>query len=347
MADTLVIHDGAGGAGGAERTVVEAANALDADLYLGYCNIPREWFDKRVDNTVTVAGVGDKLPSVRDVLVALHFATTTFPEYDTIVTSGPPAKFCQPHDRQEHYHYLHHPALGDVLWYEGALTSYVAGALDRFEARGVPHLIANSKLTARRTHAQYNRTVDAIINPPVDVERFKHTDNHVRGRFVMIGRLVERKRPDVAIEAFARLDGDAKLVVLGDGPMLDNLQQIAPENVELRGYVDDEEAARILGESGGAVTLPRTEDFGITAVEYLAAGTPVVAVDEPNTNNIVSDDTGVLVEPRPAAVEAGVLSVMNEDWDRDSIAATAEQYSSERFHEEVQKLVSGSTCEWG
>ncbi|GAA0274363.1 hypothetical protein GCM10009000_107420 [Halobacterium noricense] len=129
------------------------------------------------------------------------------------------------------------------------------------------------------------------------------------------------------------------LKLIGDGPLRGEVERDAPSNVEILGYVDDATLRRTIEESVAGVFLAEREDFGITPIEYMAAGTPVVGVDEPNTNNQVDEETGVLVKPIPEDVAEGIRSVVQKDWNHREIRTKAEKYSAGRFRTDIRSFI--------
>jgi glycosyltransferase involved in cell wall biosynthesis len=260
------------------------------------------------------------------------------------VTSGPATKFFQPYDQQTHVHYLHHPPLSK-LWSDGGLFAYAQGVIDRVETFSIPIVVANSELTADRYWKHYGRSINCVVNPPVDTDSFSWDGYHTPGKFVMIGRLEDRKRPLIAVEAFSQLldrglEEVPQLHLVGGGPLLKKARREAPENVRVHGYVEDDILRDIVESSDAGIFLAEREDFGITPIEYLAAGLPVLAVDEPNTNNQIEDGfSGVLVEPNPSAVTDGVIEILNQRWDREAIANDANSYRTDRFYEEIREVI--------
>lgn len=335
--DVAVVHDGTITPGGAVRVVVEATAACDGDLFVGFSGEAESWWAERVPNDVTVLRRTRRSGRLNDLRTVRSMLNLDLREYDVVLTSGPAAKFFQPYDDQSHVHYLHHPPLA-ALWFTGGMFDYLVKTVDRVETQSLFKMIANSDLTATRARRQYNRAVDRVVPPPVDVESFRTDRDRVDGQLVMVGRLEERKRPLVAVRAMKQLS-EYRLSVVGDGPMREELVSAAPENVEFLGYVDDQTLRRTVEESVAGLFLARREDFGITPVEYMAAGTPVVGVDEPNTNNQVDGASGVLVDPTPDAVAAGVRSVARTEWDRSTVRQRAEQYGTERFRSEIVEFV--------
>lgn len=339
MTKCAVLHDGTIHPGGGAKVAIEACRALDADLYVGFSGVDDDWWDQRTPHDVTVLTerASETGQFVRDVLLVRHVLALDLRGYDVVLTSGPLTKFYQPYDNQRRVHYMHHPPLFS-LWYDGGLVHYALKALDKLETRSLPTILTNSELTADRLRTHYGRDADQVVYPPVEVERFESDRLREDATFVMVGRLEDRKRSATAVEAFRRV-GAAELHLLGDGPLREELEADAPPNVTFHGYVSDETLTDWLERAYAGVFLARREDFGITPIEYQAAGLPVVGVDEPNTNNQIDERTGRLVPPKPSAVADGIRDVLSTDWDRTAIAANAERYSTDRFHREIQEAV--------
>lgn len=331
---TAIVIDGSRNEGGAVRVVLEAARALNADIYIGFSPNPQWWHDHAPHDATILGGVPRLLP--RDLAAARRIHQLDLSEYETVLTTGPPAKFYHPSDGQRWLHYTNHPSIPYSLQHHGRLLKYPLHALDKLETRCVPELIANSRLTAQRVATNYNRHVDAVINPPVDVTEF--TSREGDGSFVMVGRVCNRKRTELAVGAFAATNH--QLHVVGDGPLRETLDANAPDNITFHGYLDrDELIARVEASSYG-VFLSQREDFGITPIEYQAAGLPVLAVDEPNTNNQITDHhAGRVVDPTHDAVATTATSMTARDWDRDRIAAAVQEYSTSQFHETLHAFL--------
>ena len=152
----------------------------------------------------------------------------------------------------------------------------VAAALrrwDRATAAGVDHFVAISRFVADRIRRAYARDAD-VIHPPVDVTRFRVEESP--GEFyLVVSALTPYKRVDLAVEAANRLG--RRLVVVGSGPEEARLRALAGPTVELYGWRDDVETAELYARCR-ALIFPTLEDFGITPLEAMAAGRPVIAL---------------------------------------------------------------------
>ncbi len=342
MTQVAVLHDGTAHPGGAVDVVTQIATSFDADLYVGYSGVDRDWWVERVPNEVTILTNRESGSTLTDARVSLAFLRLSLQEYDLVFSSGPAAKFYQPYDDQRVFHYLHHPPLAS-LWFDGGLLDYIVTTVDRIETWAIETVVANSELTADRMAAHYSRRPDAVVNPPVDVGAFSTDRERNPNEVVMVGRLEERKRPALAVEAFGQLNAGEdppQLRLIGDGPLRDTLEKRAPVNVTFDGYLPREDLISAVERASAGLFVARREDFGVTPVEYMAAGTPIVGVDELNTSSQVDDgETGLLVDPDPHDVANGVKRALDRDWNRGRLRTAAEEYGPTVFEESIRAVV--------
>ncbi|MDP3963899.1 MAG: glycosyltransferase, partial [bacterium] len=144
---------------------------------------------------------------------------------------------------------------------------------DKEASLRVDAFIANSSFVRDRIRKYYRVDAD-VIHPPVDVEFFGKTERAEKKYFLAAGRLVAYKRFDLAVRAFNELK--LPLIVAGEGPELNRLKAIAGPTIAFKGRITDAELREIYA-GARALVFPQEEDFGITAVEAMATGTPVIA----------------------------------------------------------------------
>lgn len=144
---------------------------------------------------------------------------------------------------------------------------------DQMSANRVDHFIANSETVRGRIQKYYRREAE-VIYPPVDTHLFQISPK-VGDYFLIGGRLVSYKRYDLAIKVFNRLGWPLK--IFGEGPEEERLREMAKPNIEFLGKVTDEEKAKLYSQAL-AFLHPQIEDFGITAIESMASGRPVIAL---------------------------------------------------------------------
>ncbi len=166
--------------------------------------------------------------------------------------------------------------------------------LDYEAAQKVDLFIANSTETQRRIKKYYGKP-STVIYPPVDIARFN--PSRERGdHYVTLGRQVPNKRFDLAVAACTKLG--VPLQVFGNGPLHKSLVKMAGPTISFHtdrsSDASNEAVERALSTAKGFV-FPSDEDFGIVAVEALAAGTPVIGFGKSGTLDIVQDmESGVL-----------------------------------------------------
>ena len=146
---------------------------------------------------------------------------------------------------------------------------------DRRTAADVHQFVAISRFVAARIQRAYGRDAD-VIYPPVDVSRFR-VDEAPGEFYLVVSALTPYKRVDLAVEACNRLG--RRLVIVGTGPEDRRLRALAGPTVELLGWRDDAQTAELYTRCR-ALLFPPLEDFGITPLEAMAAGRPVIAFGE-------------------------------------------------------------------
>ena len=160
------------------------------------------------------------------------------------------------------------------------------------------------------------------------------------GFYLIVSRLFPHKNIDVAIDAFNKLGYE--LVIIGDGPAKNDLKNMAGKNVKILGYKNDIEVMDYY-RNCKAFIMPQEEDFGLTPLEAMSFGKPVLALRKGGAlETMVEGMTGEFFDdPIPEALANGIRR-LNENYSNYSplvIQKWAEKFSRERFREEVLKLV--------
>jgi glycosyltransferase involved in cell wall biosynthesis len=122
----------------------------------------------------------------------------------------------------------------------------------------------------------YRRDAD-VVYPPVDVDRFPAATSvgSTSAAYLVVGRLTEYKRVEVAVEACTKLR--LPLRVIGRGPELKRLRRLAGPTITFEGELSDAELSAAF-RSCRALIFTADEDFGIVPVEAMASGRPVIAL---------------------------------------------------------------------
>jgi glycosyltransferase involved in cell wall biosynthesis len=209
--------------------------------------------------------------------------------------------------------------------------------IDLAASRRPAQYIAISQAVRDRIRRFYQRDA-AVIHPPVDLHDLDPALEKQEGHFLWVHRLVAYKRPELVVEAFRGLP--FRLTMVGVGPLEERIRASLPPNVELRGWVSRSELTRLYGTSSGFIHVGE-EDFGITMVESLGAGTPVIALARGGARDIVRDETdGLLVEePDVGSLRSAVYRMQAESWDSVRLALRAREFSRERFLRQLADLI--------
>jgi glycosyltransferase involved in cell wall biosynthesis len=204
------------------------------------------------------------------------------------------------------------------------------------------NVIANSE-NVRRRLAKYLRLDATVIYPPCDVDAYRWLG---RGEFYLsTARLEPYKRVDLVVDAFRQMPNKS-LVVVSGGSALPELKWRASGcgNIHFAGWVDEANLRRLMGNAIATLYLPRDEDFGLSPVESMAAGKPVIGVAEGGLiETVVHEETGILLSPEPK-VEAIIAAVSKLDSERAlGMRVACEQrarlFSRQRFLDQMQVLV--------
>jgi len=225
-----------------------------------------------------------------------------------------------------------------------ALNRIVRAALPLFRrfdvaaARRMDVLVANSRNVQERILRCYQRP-SLVIYPPVQTSRFQ-VSTIDEGFYLIVSRLLSYKNVDLAVRAFNKTGKN--LVVIGDGPQRQALEQMAGPSVQILGRCSDADIKSHF-ERCRAFVFPGHEDFGITPVEAMACGKPVIALQKGGAlETVVENETGVFFgEPSEAALLAAIAHLEKVSWDPAHIRKHAEQFSEEHFLDRMEAVLRG------
>jgi glycosyltransferase involved in cell wall biosynthesis len=204
---------------------------------------------------------------------------------------------------------------------------------EREAASRVDAFAGISREVQSRIQAFYGRK-SAIIYPPVNTGRFRRDDSY-RDYFLIVSRLIPYKRIDLAVQAFARLG--LPLWIGGEGRDRRRLEAIAGPNVRFLGRIPGEELGPLLA-GCRAFIFPGLEDFGITPVEAMAAGRPVIAYAGGGAlDSVIEGVTGSFFRERtPESLADAVRCFDASAYDPGVIQAHARQFDVHVFKAKMQ-----------
>jgi glycosyltransferase involved in cell wall biosynthesis len=207
---------------------------------------------------------------------------------------------------------------------------------DEQAALRVDKFIANSKFVAQRIRKYYHQD-SRVIYPPVKTDLL-YSSKNIKDYFLMTGRFLPYKRFDLAIEAFNYLGWPLYLV--GDGPERKKLQKKARSNIKFVGLVSDQKLKEYFAHCQ-AFIFPQEEDFGITALEAMASGRPVIAFKAGGALETIKENiTGLYFTDQTAQslIEA-LLKYKEISWDGQRIRNHALNFDEKLFKERVHRFI--------
>lgn len=361
--NVVIVHDWLTNMGGAEPLVLEIHKLFpNAPIYTSVYDSEKMTAFKNID--VRTTKLQKKLPKklrFKHVLWPTYrakaFRELDLSEFDIIISSSSAEAKSVHKTRsgQIHIAYIHTPPRYYWSHYEefrkefnfGSLTPFIRPFIPSFvkkmrkldleSTKDIDVFIANSTVTQERIKKYYNKP-STIIYPPVEVAKFTPPPSSDRSGYVIWGRHVPYKRFDLAIEAANKLK--APLTIAGSGPDTERLKSLAGPTVKFVGRISDQALVK-LAQTSKAFLFPNEEDFGISAVEALAAGTPVIAYKKGGALDIVQDgETGVFFEEQ--TVES-LINAMKRFETLSFLPATlhrkAKRFDKGFFDTKLQKIV--------
>ncbi|MBD3331032.1 glycosyltransferase [Candidatus Peregrinibacteria bacterium] len=198
--------------------------------------------------------------------------------------------------------------------------------------------LANSNTVKQRIKKYYHADSE-IVYPPVDTNRFKASTSN-ENYFLIVSTLTPYKKIDLAIALFNKIG--RKLVIIGDGPSRTYLQSMANDNIEFLGFKSDDVVKEYM-ENCRAFIFPGEEDFGITPVEAMSAGKPILAFAKGGlTETVKSGKTGeFFFSPTIKSMEDGLARLLyNEKYYRpQTIRRHALNFSSDIFNKKIKQQI--------
>jgi glycosyltransferase involved in cell wall biosynthesis len=226
----------------------------------------------------------------------------------------------------------------------GAIVGHFLRMYDFKTAQSVDYWIANSKNVQARIEKFY-RKKSVVIYPPVDVENIiqKTKNLNKENYFLMVSRLVGAKGLEETAKAAKKYKFKLKIVgeAHGFSDVSDQLEKLSGGNIELLGRVSDSKLYELYGKAKGFIALAREEDFGMTVVEAMAAGTPVIAFNGGGFRESVVDGVvGILIDNTDEETIGQAVRKLNRmKWDKSRLQNQARKFSKARFVKDIKRFV--------
>jgi glycosyltransferase involved in cell wall biosynthesis len=354
----VIFLDYIGAIGGGERVALMLARALKADIIT--TDVCQEAVQRLGYGDVKIRSLGKtvKLPPFKQISASFLFANCDFSEeYDFFIFSGNWSQYAAG---------KHHPN----LWYcytpvrafydlrtamisrqtnviTKVLASWWIGIHSWFDQRSVKNLdrlIAISTTVQQRINEYHNRSSE-VIYPPVNTNKFR-CDKY--GDFwLSVNRIYPEKRIDLQFEVFKKLPKE-RLVVIGGFAQGDHAAEYyeklikdIPGNVDIRGSVTEEELIDLYARCKGLICTALDEDFGLTPVEAMASGKPVVAVNEGGfKETVVHGKTGLLVRADIDELASAVTEISKgPEKYKEMCIERAQEFDTSLFLKKFKRLI--------
>jgi glycosyltransferase involved in cell wall biosynthesis len=356
----IVLYDFLLCRGGAESVTLEMARGLpNADLCFGFrdkAHFPDPALDglRYFDLGVRVRFSGARTLSG----LRVYRKKTAFMQgYDWAIYSGylaPEAVYSHPVGLNIYYCHtvprfaydLHSDYLGRLAHWQrpffGVLVAQVRRRYTQAISR-MDRIIANSENVQHRLR-EHLGVRSEVIYPPCDLASYRWSGQG--DYYLSTARLEPPKRVNLIVKAFRQMP-DKRLLVCSGGSEMSRLLRLTAgaDNISFTGWVSNARLAELMGRAIATLYIPQDEDFGISPVESMAAGKPVIGVAEGGIlETVVDRQTGILVTKEPTIRDI-VRAVMNLTIDRAAAMRRAceeraQQFTRERFLDQMRRVIS-------
>lgn len=365
---TAIVHDWFTTYAGSERCVESFTNIWqDADVFslVDFLN--------EQERRIILKGKHAKTTFVQNLPLASKYHRYYFPifplaieqldlsDYELIISSSHAfAKGVLTNSNQIHICYCHTPIryawdltnqYFDVKNFKDRLQKFLLfPALhniriwDVVASNRVDYFVANSNFIKRRINKIYRREAE-VIYPPVDTSNFS-CETRKENFYLTASRFVPYKKIDLIAEAFSKMP-DKKLIIIGEGPEKQKIKSKCSKNIEMTGYKQPKELAEYM-KKAIAFVFAAEEDFGISVIEALSCGTPVIALNKGGTaETIVDQKYGIHFQEQKvdSIIEAVNKFERNKHaFDPEILSSYAKQFDRKVFEDKFKSFVE-SKCD--
>lgn len=352
--------------GGVERVLLTFHKLFpQAVFYTSYIDLKKApWAENFEIKTSFIQSLPGFIKSNRILSLSLYpyaFESFDFSAYDlvlSITSSFAKGVITKPSTR--HICYLLTPPR--FLWSHTELypnNSFVAKKVKEYfrrwdftAAQRPDEYYAISQTVADRCGKYYRRNAQ-VIYPPFDIDYWRNIRSRISDKnkivnksyYLLVGRMENYKRIDVAIKAFNRRQ-DWKLVIIGQGSKLSSLRHMAKKNVLFYQNVKDEDLA-LFYSGAEALIMTQEEDFGYVALEAQFFGCPIIAYKKGGSmETVINGKTGIFFDNQTenSLIEAierfSQISYNMKQLTKNTVLRHIARFSEKRFNEEMLRIIT-------
>ncbi len=355
-----IFHNFMDNIGGAEVVTLTLARDLKADLYT--TNINPDKIKKMGFSGIRIISLG-KIPvnaPFRHMLAFHKFRKLNLgKKYDFYIISGDWAMSGVVNNKPNMW-YMHSP-LNELWQFKDYVREKVLAPwkrpvydiwvmlyrwLNKRYLRDAQILVANSENTRSRCRKYYGRDA-VVINPPIETSNY-HYKPH-KDYWLSVNRLITHKRIEIQMKAFAKLP-EEKLIIVGSyekgARQFEDyrryVESLKPKNVKIINWVDQKEMIDLYANCKGFITTARDEDFGMTPIEAMASGKPVIAANEGGYKESVIDGvTGKLIDNiNPDKLAEAIIEIgKNPEKYKDACINRAKKFDTKEFIRKIKEQI--------
>lgn len=312
-----ILHSFMDNIGGAEMVTLTLARELNAHIYTTNINkdhIIEMGFQDVLPRIISIGKVPLQAP-FRHQITSFRFRRLNLSKrYNYYIISGDWAMSGGVNNHPNIW-YVHSP-LHELWELKGWIRKNIVSALKRpfydvwvlvnriltlKYSRYIDTFVSNSKNTKERIKKYYKKDA-VVIYPPIYTD--KYSSNTSKDYWLSVNRLLKNKRIEIQLDTFRKMP-EENLIIVGSyeksaiqfESYKSELESIKPSNVTIVSWVDDKELKSLYSECKGLITTAMKEDFGMTAVEAMASGKPVIAPNEGGyKESIIDGANGILID---------------------------------------------------
>lgn len=363
-----VFHNFMDNIGGAEVVTLTIARAFNADVYTTNINsehIKQMGFDDVLPRIKSIGKVPIQAPFKHQLSFWRFRRLNLSKSYDFFIISGDWAMSGAVNNKPNLW-YVHSPIheIWDyvekikekfVPWWQKPIYD-IWVRINRYltlkYSKSVDQFVCNSNNTHERIKKYYKNDA-VVVNPPIEIPSDVQRKSDIQPYWLSVNRIMVHKRVELQLEAFSKLPSE-KLIIVGSyekgARQFENykakLDSMTSENVEFKYWVPKDELEELYRDAKGFITTSETEDFGMTAVEAMANGLPVIAPNEGGyKETILQSETGILIDDiNPDKIIDAVTTIsdrLSNDPEayRAKSRERAQKYDSNLFINDLKRLI--------